>query len=52
MFPLAHGEALATEIPGATLLVLGRAGHGVDPADWRIIVPAIVDHTMAQRRMG
>ena len=45
MFPLAHGEALASEIPGATLLVLDRAGHGVDPADWPIIVPAIVAHT-------
>jgi hypothetical protein len=45
MFPLAHGEALATEIPGATLLVLDRAGHGVDPADGQIIVPAIVAHT-------
>jgi pimeloyl-ACP methyl ester carboxylesterase len=46
LFPLAHGEALAAEIPGATLLVLDRAGHGVDPADWQIIVPAIVAHTM------
>jgi pimeloyl-ACP methyl ester carboxylesterase len=45
MFPLAHGEALSTEITGATLLVLDRAGHGVDPADWQIIVPAIVAHT-------
>jgi pimeloyl-ACP methyl ester carboxylesterase len=45
MFPLAHGEALASEIPDATLLVLDRAGHGVDPADWQIIVPAIVAHT-------
>ena len=45
MFPLAHGEALASEIPGARLLVLDRAGHGVDPADWHVIVPAIVAHT-------
>ena len=45
MFPLAHGEALASEIPGATVLVLDRAGHGVDPADWPIIVPAIIAHT-------
>lgn len=45
MFPLAHGEALATEIPGAALLVLDRAGHGVDRADWEIIVRAIIDHT-------
>ena len=45
LFPLAHGEALANEIPGATLLVLDGAGHGVYRDDWHIIVPAIVDHT-------
>jgi pimeloyl-ACP methyl ester carboxylesterase len=45
MFPLAHGEALSTEIPGAALLVLDRAGHGVVRADWEIIVPAIINHT-------
>ena len=31
LFPLAHGEALAREIPGAELLVLPGAGHGVPP---------------------
>jgi pimeloyl-ACP methyl ester carboxylesterase len=45
MFPLAHGEALAGEIPDATLLALDRAGHGVDRADWDTIVSAIVHHT-------
>jgi pimeloyl-ACP methyl ester carboxylesterase len=45
MFPLAHGEALAEEIPGATLLALDRAGHGVDRADWDTMVQAIVHHT-------
>lgn len=45
MFPLAHGQALAEEIPGATLLQLDGAGHGVDRADWTTIVPAIVLHT-------
>jgi pimeloyl-ACP methyl ester carboxylesterase len=50
MFPLAHGEALASEIPDATLLVLDRAGHGVDPADWQIIMPAIVAHTASVSR--
>ena len=39
MFPLEHGEALAEEIPGATLLLLQGAGHGVDRADWDTIVP-------------
>jgi pimeloyl-ACP methyl ester carboxylesterase len=45
LFPLAHGEVLATEIPGARLLVLDGAGHGIDPADWQVIMPAIVAHT-------
>ena len=45
LFPLAHGEALAAEIPGAALLVLDRAGHGVEPEDWELIVRAIIDGT-------
>lgn len=31
LFPLAHGEALAREIPGAELFVVPGAGHGVPP---------------------
>jgi pimeloyl-ACP methyl ester carboxylesterase len=45
MFPLAHGEALAGAIPGATLLRLDGAGHGLDRADWPTIVPEILSHT-------
>jgi pimeloyl-ACP methyl ester carboxylesterase len=45
MFPPRHGEALASEIPGARLLLLDGAGHGVDPTDWDTIVAAIVEHT-------
>jgi pimeloyl-ACP methyl ester carboxylesterase len=45
MFPLGHGEALAEEIPAATLLPLEGAGHGVDRADWETIVRAIIGHT-------
>jgi pimeloyl-ACP methyl ester carboxylesterase len=45
MFPLEHGQALAEEIPGAELLTLEGAGHGVDRADWETIVRAILDHT-------
>lgn len=45
MFPLAHGEALAAEIPGARLLALDGAGHCVDPADWEVVTDAILDHT-------
>ena len=45
MFPLGHGQGLADEIPGARLLTLQGAGHGVDRADWRPIVNAILEHT-------
>lgn len=45
MFPLAHGHALAEGIPGATLLPIDGGGHGVDRADWPIIVAAILHHT-------
>jgi pimeloyl-ACP methyl ester carboxylesterase len=45
MFPLGHGEALAEEIPGASLLRLEGAGHGIDRADWDTLVRAILDHT-------
>jgi pimeloyl-ACP methyl ester carboxylesterase len=45
MFPLEHGEALVAEIPGARLLALEGAGHGVDRADWETIVRAILEHT-------
>jgi pimeloyl-ACP methyl ester carboxylesterase len=48
MFPLAHGEALAHEIPEATLLPLEGAGHGVDQTDWETIIPAILEHTRAR----
>jgi pimeloyl-ACP methyl ester carboxylesterase len=44
-FPLAHGQALAEEIPTARLLPLPGAGHGVDRADWETIARAIVEHT-------
>ena len=45
LFPPDHGEVLAEEIPGATLLTLEGAGHGVDQADWDVVVPAILEHT-------
>ena len=49
MFPLAHGNALASEIPRARLLPLEGAGHGIDPADWDIIARAILEHTTSAR---
>jgi pimeloyl-ACP methyl ester carboxylesterase len=45
MFPLEHGEALAREIPGARLLTLEEAGHGIERADWETIARAILAHT-------
>jgi pimeloyl-ACP methyl ester carboxylesterase len=45
MFPLEHGQALAAAIPGARLLTLERAGHGVDRRDWQTIARAIIQHT-------
>jgi pimeloyl-ACP methyl ester carboxylesterase len=45
MFPLGHGEALAEEIPGARLLRLEGAGHGLERADWETAVRAILEHT-------
>jgi pimeloyl-ACP methyl ester carboxylesterase len=45
MFPLEHGEALSREIPGARLLTLQGAGHGVERADWETIARAILAHT-------
>ena len=46
MFPLEHGEALAREIPGARLLTLEEAGHGVERADWESVAGAILAHTV------
>jgi pimeloyl-ACP methyl ester carboxylesterase len=45
MFPLEHGRALADEIPGARLLVLEKAGHGVERADWQTLAREILEHT-------
>jgi pimeloyl-ACP methyl ester carboxylesterase len=47
MFPFEHGVALADAIPGAELLVLEGAGHGVVRGDWQRIVRAIIGHTRA-----
>jgi pimeloyl-ACP methyl ester carboxylesterase len=49
MFPLEHGQALANEIPGARLLTIEGAGHGVDRVDWGLITRAILAHTFRGR---
>jgi pimeloyl-ACP methyl ester carboxylesterase len=45
LFPLAHGRALADEIPGARLLPLDRAGHELPRPTWDVVVPALLAHT-------
>ena len=50
MFPMEHGKALAEAIPGASLLLLEDAGHGVYRADWERIAGAILEHTAASGR--
>jgi pimeloyl-ACP methyl ester carboxylesterase len=52
MLPPEHGQALAGEIPGARLLLLEDAGHGIDRADWETVVRAIVDHTADTEHTG
>ena len=51
MFPLGHGEALTEEIPGAVLLPLEGAGHGVDESDRETIVAVILEHTRSADRV-
>lgn len=45
MFPVGHGEALAAEIPGARLLSLPGAGHGLDRSDFEQVAAAVLAHT-------
>jgi pimeloyl-ACP methyl ester carboxylesterase len=48
LFPIAHAEALAHEIPDATLLQLPRVGHEYPPAPtWDTVVAALLRHTAA-----
>jgi pimeloyl-ACP methyl ester carboxylesterase len=46
MFRLSTGRRWAEEIPGARLLPLEGAGHGVERADWETIARAILEHTV------
>jgi len=45
LFPLEHAQAVVAEIPGARLLPLPGAGHGVERADWPTVVAAVIEHT-------
>jgi pimeloyl-ACP methyl ester carboxylesterase len=46
LFPYAHAEALAAEIPGARLMPLAGVGHEMPPpATWDALVAAIYEQT-------
>jgi pimeloyl-ACP methyl ester carboxylesterase len=45
LFGVEHGVALAEEIPGARLMTLADAGHGLEPADHAVVVRAVLAHT-------
>jgi len=45
LFPPAHGEALAREIPGAKLLVIDGLGHELPRWAWDEVLPALIAHT-------
>jgi pimeloyl-ACP methyl ester carboxylesterase len=42
LFPPAHGEALAREIPGARLLLIDGLGHELPPSAWDEVLPALI----------
>src|SRR5262245_46267302 len=46
LHPLAHGEALAAEIPAARLLAIPGMGHEAPPPPtWDVVIPAMLAHT-------
>jgi pimeloyl-ACP methyl ester carboxylesterase len=49
LFPVAHGEVLAAEIPDARLLLLEGMGHQMPPPRlWDQVVAALLEHTRAR----
>ncbi len=45
LFPLAHGAALAREIPDARLVVLARTGHEFPRENWPVVLRELIAHT-------
>ena len=46
VLPYGNALALASEIPGASLLALEQTGHELPRAVWDVVVPAILKHTV------
>ena len=44
-FPVDHGQYLADHIPGASLLVLEKAGHELPSGLWDVFVDGVIAHT-------
>ncbi len=44
-FSVAHGEAIRDAVPGARLVVLAGAGHGIPEPLWDEFVDALAEHT-------
>jgi pimeloyl-ACP methyl ester carboxylesterase len=42
LFPFAHGQALADEIPRSNLIPIDGGGHGIAPTDWQAVERAIL----------
>lgn len=52
LFPFAHGECLAAEIPNAALVPLPGMGHQTPPPPlWDLVVRAITQHTSGHRAL-
>jgi pimeloyl-ACP methyl ester carboxylesterase len=45
VLPYAHALALRAAFPGSRLVTLEGAGHELHPADWPVIIDAIIEHT-------
>jgi pimeloyl-ACP methyl ester carboxylesterase len=52
VYPLGHGIALSTAVPGAKLVRIDGGGHELHPADWDTIIGAIAAHTSVNRKTG
>jgi pimeloyl-ACP methyl ester carboxylesterase len=45
VFPIGHGVALSTAVPGSKLVRIEGGGHELHPADWDSIIGAVIAHS-------